>query len=204
MRTRREVEKEKEAGEIEGKRRTRGKNNRGEPARLEPDELKPPKCKKPKKAEKPEVKTEKRTYRKTGLFSKDPLTVANARATMTGLPPMSSPSASSSGWMTPGTVPPLDDSNLLLIWMCVCFVADNGQTSKMQELQNKVKIQQADLARLQAQLDAAEQAKNLAIATRVMELQKEKYDAVESAMKAGYQRALDNLKELRGFTSGFN
>ena len=86
--------------------------------------------------------------------------------------------------------------------MRVC-IADAQATSKVKDLQNKVKEHEKEILLLKAKLANAVQEKDLAVKTREVELHKEKYEAVESAMKTGYQRALDNLKELKGFAAGF-
>ena len=73
---------------------------------------------------------------------------------------------------------------------------------KVKDLQSKVEQRDAEIARLKADLKNAEHNQTLAVQTKEMQMQAAQFKAVEEALATGYQRALDNLKALKGFTSG--
>ena len=74
--------------------------------------------------------------------------------------------------------------------------------AKVKELQDENRSLKAQIAALTAEKGNAAKSQELAVAKKAMELQEAHYKAVEEAMKNGYQRAIDNLKELRGFAQG--
>ena len=61
----------------------------------------------------------------------------------------------------------------------------------------EIKELKATIGELKVQLAASKKDVDLAVKTKELELQKQNYDAIQKALKDGYDNAIKSLKEMK-------
>ena len=67
----------------------------------------------------------------------------------------------------------------------------------------EIKELKATIGELKVQLAASKKDVDLAVKTKELELQKQNYDAIQKALKDGYDNAIKSLKEMKDLARSF-
>ena len=80
--------------------------------------------------------------------------------------------------------------------------ADSQQQAKGKDLNKEIQTLKEQLALKDVKLSMAEKEKQIAVATKELEMNKSLYDAIEKARKEGYDNAIKSLKEMKALANG--